>query len=90
MDLRVSDDLWATSMLPEGLFERWRVRDGQRVEAGDVLAEVLIEGALHEIIAPCAAWVMQRVGAGDIIEPGSLLAQLQDQERLGKTPLGHL
>ena len=82
MELRVADDLWAASMLPEGTFERWRVMDGQRVETGEVVAEIMVEGALHEITAPSAGRLAQAVRAGDIIEPGTLLAQLQDLDCL--------
>lgn len=78
MDLRVADDLWAASLSPEGIFERWRVEDGQRVDSGDVVAEIMIEGARHEITSPSAGRLAQSVRAGDIIEPGSLLAVLQD------------
>ena len=52
MDIRVSEELWATAMAPEGLLERWRVADGAPVRRGEAIAEVRIEECLHDIVAP--------------------------------------
>ena len=52
LDLKVPDDLWATSTLPEGVLERWLVPDSTAVRAGDRVATVRIEDALHEVMAP--------------------------------------
>jgi len=78
--IRIPDDLWATSMMPEGLLERWRASDGQKVEAGQVVAEVTIEDATHDIVAPAAGRLVHKVTSGTVIEPGSLLAELDDLE----------
>ena len=37
--VRVADDLWATSMLPEGVLERWLVADGAAVEVRPLWTE---------------------------------------------------
>jgi pyruvate/2-oxoglutarate dehydrogenase complex dihydrolipoamide acyltransferase (E2) component len=63
-------------MLPEGLVERWLVTDGAQVQAGQVLAEVRVEDALHEIAAPASGRVSIVSRENCIIEPGSLLAQV--------------
>ena len=34
-EIKVDSALWATSMLPEGVVERWLVVDGATVAAGD-------------------------------------------------------
>ena len=47
--IRVEPDLWATSLLPEGMIEKWLLPDGAFVEAGESVAALRIEGALHEI-----------------------------------------
>ena len=41
-DVRVSEDLWSTSILPEGILERWLVEDGARVQVGEAVAAVRI------------------------------------------------
>ena len=77
LDIRIADNLWATSLLPEGRLERWRVEDGQIVRLGEVLAEVRLEDALHDILSPAAGRARRIAGVGDVIEPGSLLARLE-------------
>lgn len=51
-NVAVSPDLWATNVLPEGIIEQWLSPDGGRVEAGDPIATVRIEDALHDLVAP--------------------------------------
>jgi len=51
-NIRVDEALWGSSMLPEGLVERWFVPDGVMVALGDRIVEIRVEGALHEITAP--------------------------------------
>jgi pyruvate/2-oxoglutarate dehydrogenase complex dihydrolipoamide acyltransferase (E2) component len=75
-DVRVADDLWSTSMLPEGLVERWLVADGALVRAGQPLVELRVEDALHKIAAPASGTFAIVTGVNAVIEPGSLLAQL--------------
>ena len=75
-DIRIADNLWASNMLPEGLFERWRVAEGASVGRGEVVAEIRVEDALHEVVAPTAGRLLQLTGPGAIIEPGSLIARL--------------
>ena len=53
-DIRVDEALWASSMLPEGIVERWFITDGATVAVGDLMAEIRIEDALHEITAPAS------------------------------------
>jgi pyruvate/2-oxoglutarate dehydrogenase complex dihydrolipoamide acyltransferase (E2) component len=76
VDISVDEALWASSMLPEGIVERWFVADGTSVAAGDRIAEIRIEGALHEIIAPANCRLVILVDANAVVEPGSLLARL--------------
>ncbi len=77
-DIKVDEALWATSMLPEGIVERWFIASGAAIKVGERIAEVRIEDALHEIVAPAAgrATIVATVNA--IIEPGSVLAMLDD------------
>jgi pyruvate/2-oxoglutarate dehydrogenase complex dihydrolipoamide acyltransferase (E2) component len=74
--VRVADDLWATSMLPEGVLERWLVADGAAVEAAQALAAIRVEDVLHEIPAPASGLVAILSNANCIIEPGALLARI--------------
>jgi pyruvate/2-oxoglutarate dehydrogenase complex dihydrolipoamide acyltransferase (E2) component len=79
-DIKVDEALWASSMLPEGIVERWFIVDGAIVAAGDLMAEVRIEDTLHEITAPASGRLPIIAAANTIVEPGSLLARLAVDE----------
>jgi pyruvate/2-oxoglutarate dehydrogenase complex dihydrolipoamide acyltransferase (E2) component len=75
-DIKVDETLWAASVMQEGIVERWLVADGAGVAAGDRIAEIRIEDALHDIIAPEDGRLTIISVENAVIEPGSLLAQL--------------
>ncbi len=79
IDIRVSDALWRSSMMPEGVLVRWRREDGAVVAAGDPLAEISVEDSLHEITAPAAGRFRKSAARHDVIEPGSLLGQIEPE-----------
>ncbi len=81
MDIRISEELWASAMAPQGLLERWRVTDGAQVRRGDCLAEVRIEDALHEIVAPDDGQIVRLTSDGGFIEPGTAIARLEVRGR---------
>ena len=75
-DIKVDEALWASSMLPEGIVERWFITSGTRIKAGERIAEVRIEDALHDIIAPANGRATIVAAANAVVEPGSILATL--------------
>lgn len=75
-DIRVDEGLWASSLMPEGLVERWFVADGVVVATGERIAEVRIEDALHDIVAPAEGRLSIVAAAHAVVEPGSLLARV--------------
>ncbi len=77
MDIKVAEALWASSVLPEGIVELWLVSDGAIVRSGDPLVKVRIEDALHEITAPIHGRLTIRAIINDVIEPGSVLGQVE-------------
>jgi pyruvate/2-oxoglutarate dehydrogenase complex dihydrolipoamide acyltransferase (E2) component len=79
-NIRVDGALWASSMLPEGIFEKWLVADGAVVAAGDPLAEVRIEEGLHEILSPSGGRLTTIAAQNDVIEPGCLVATVRTIE----------
>lgn len=76
LDLKVPDNLWASTILPEGVLERWLVSDGAAVRKGDPIATIRIEQALHEVTAPAQGRLSITIGENNVIEPGTLLARL--------------
>lgn len=77
-DIKVDETLWASSMLPEGVVERWFIANGATIGTGERIAEVRIEDALHEIIAPASGRATIVAAMKSVIEPGSILATLDD------------
>jgi hypothetical protein len=77
--IKVDEALWASSMLPEGILERWFIDSGDAIEAGERIAEIRIEDALHEIVAPATGRATIVATANAVIEPGSILATLELQ-----------
>ncbi len=76
--IRINADeaLWRNSMLPEGILERWLVADGETAQAGHAVAQLRIEGALHDIVAPATGRLAIATPELAVIEPGFLLATL--------------
>ncbi len=75
-DMIVAADLWSTSLLPEGILERWRIADGAIVRAGQVVAEVRIGESLHELMAPTDGYLSFAARPNDLVEPGSIIGSL--------------
>jgi pyruvate/2-oxoglutarate dehydrogenase complex dihydrolipoamide acyltransferase (E2) component len=71
--ISVAPELWATSILPEGILERWVFADGRPVEIGDPVAVVRIESALHDILAPTKGHLRIDCNANAVVEPGSVI-----------------
>lgn len=77
--IKVDEALWASSMLPEGVVERWFITSGDMVRAGERIAEVRVEDALHEIVTPADGRATIVAAANAVIEPGSILATLEQR-----------
>jgi pyruvate/2-oxoglutarate dehydrogenase complex dihydrolipoamide acyltransferase (E2) component len=74
--INADEALWRNNMLPEGVLERWLVADGAIASAGHAVAQVRIEGALHDIVAPATGRLTIAAAKLAVIEPGFLLATL--------------
>jgi pyruvate/2-oxoglutarate dehydrogenase complex dihydrolipoamide acyltransferase (E2) component len=74
--IEVKPDLWATSMLPEGILERWLRPEGSQVEAGDPVAAIRIEDALHELMAPARGRLYTELKVDSVIEPGAVIGRI--------------
>jgi hypothetical protein len=66
----------ALCMLPEGILERWLVADGETAHEEHALAQVRIEGPLHDVVAPVTGRLTISAPRLAVIEPGFLLATL--------------
>jgi len=74
--INLDEALWQNSMLPEGILERWLVDNGTKVTAGERIAEVRIESALHEIMAPAAGILAILAEQNTVVEPGTTVGRV--------------
>jgi pyruvate/2-oxoglutarate dehydrogenase complex dihydrolipoamide acyltransferase (E2) component len=74
--IAVTPDLWAASVLPQALIERWLLPDGTVVEAGDPVANISVEDALHEIMAPARGRLSIELKANSVVEPGTTIGRV--------------
>lgn len=74
--VRIDEALWENAMAPEGILSRWTTEDGAVVQRGAHVADVLIEGASHEIMAPAAGRLRHDVEALYVIEPGTVIGRI--------------
>ncbi len=74
--IKVAPELWASSMLPEGIVERWLMPDGAYVETGEPVAAVRIEDALHEVLAPATGWLSADVKVNAVVDPGATIGHI--------------
>ena len=79
-DIKAAETLWASSMLPEGILEKWLVADGAVVATGDPVVEIRIEQGLHMILATASGRLTALAAEDDIIEPGAVLATVDTVE----------
>ncbi len=74
--VRIEEALWSGTMAPEGVLTEWSAPNGALVERGAHIADVLIEGARHEIMAPSAGRLRHEVEKLYVIEPGAVIGRI--------------
>jgi pyruvate/2-oxoglutarate dehydrogenase complex dihydrolipoamide acyltransferase (E2) component len=68
-------------MLPEGVLERWFLAEGAVVEAGEPLAAIRIEDALHNITAPASGRLTETAAVNSVVDPGTSIGRIELVER---------
>ena len=76
IDIRVPPELWSSSIMPEGMVEKWLQQDGSRVKAGSPIAAIRIEGMLHEVMAPSTGMLKCASKVNSVIDPGCVIGQI--------------
>mgnify|MGYP000853830728 CR=1 FL=1 len=80
IDIVIEDSVWAdVEEGTEALLQEWLVREGDRVEAGQVLGVAELVKTSHEIFAPSAGTVVAlQVAEQATFGRGAVLAKLED------------
>lgn len=55
--------------IPEGRVLRWRVNEGDQVQAGDVLCDVTDGERISEVVSPCDGWLELKMVVEDQVVP---------------------
>lgn len=74
--IRADAELWNTSLMPEGIIEKWLVPNGAFVEIGDPVVTLRVEDALHELVAPTDGWIAINAKTNSVIEPGAVVGHI--------------
>ena len=75
-NISIAPELWASSIFPEGILEKWLAQNGTVVKAGAPVASVRIEDALHELIAPTGGRLTADMMAGSVVDPGTIIGRI--------------
>lgn len=73
-EVRIPDDSWDDDS--EGAISAWLYDDGDRVEAGAVIAEVMNEKVASELVAPVSGALAILAAAEAPVRKGQLVARI--------------
>ena len=73
-EVRIPDDLWDDDS--EGAISAWLYEDGDRVEAGAVIAEVMNEKVASELQAPVSGALAILTEAEEPVRKGQIVARI--------------
>ena len=78
VDIAVPEQLWDTTKVPEGIVANWFIRDGNAVEAGATIAELMVEKTTYEISAPASGRLRILVPKDGVVRPGSIVGRIEE------------
>ncbi len=73
-DITVPGDLWDTE--DEGVILTWIYASGATVEKGNVLAELMVEKAQLEIVAPASGKLTILAPADTVVRKGTVIGKI--------------
>lgn len=76
IQLIVTPDFWVSRIYPEGMLERWLVKNGEKVTLDQPVAELRIEGEKITVKSPAAGKLVIEAHNNGIIEPGSVIGHI--------------
>ncbi|WP_435104119.1 lipoyl domain-containing protein [Arhodomonas sp. AD133] len=74
-EIKVPTDLWEDDN--EAVITSWLVDDGAEVAAGDLVAEIMVEKAQHEITAPASGTIRLGKEADEVVAKGDVIAVIE-------------
>ena len=75
--VRIDEALWSGAMAPEAVLLEWASPNGAKVDKGARVAEVMVEGCRHEIMAPATGRLKHEVEPLCVLEPGDSIGHIE-------------
>jgi hypothetical protein len=75
--VRIDESLWSGAMSPQAVLLQWAAPDGLHVAKGAHIAEVMVEGCRHEIMAPASGLLRHEVEPLYVLEPGDSIGRIE-------------
>ena len=72
----IPENLWVPHSDEEAVLLGWLAQDGASVEAGEVIAEIMVEKVTMDIEAPASGRLVIVTPVGAPIRPGAVLATI--------------
>jgi pyruvate/2-oxoglutarate dehydrogenase complex dihydrolipoamide acyltransferase (E2) component len=76
IEVRIPDGLWDTSVVAEGVVSTWFFDEGAEVEAGSVVAVIMVEKSEYDIEAPASGKLHITTQPDAPVTPGSVIAEI--------------
>lgn len=76
IEVRIPDGLWDTSTVAEGVVSTWFFDEGAEVEAGSVVAVIMVEKSEFDIEAPTSGKLHITAQADEPVTPGRVIAEI--------------
>ena len=73
-DIVIAENLWDEG---EAAISAWLYQDGDRVAAGAIVAELMVEKSTMEIIAPASGTLRILVAAEEPVAKGQIVARIK-------------
>lgn len=75
--MHVPEGLWDTNTVPEGVVSTWYFDEGASIEAGSVIAVIMVEKTEYDIEAPVSGKLHILIETNGVVTPGSLIGQIE-------------
>ncbi len=74
MDIKIPEDCWEEDA--EGVISSWLYSSGDTVDAGAVVAEIMVEKVMHEIEAPISGTLVHSVAEEETVSKGTVIGRI--------------
>jgi hypothetical protein len=75
--IRIDEALWSGATSPQAVLLEWAAPNRALVDQGLRVAEVMIEGCRHAIMAPATGRLMHGIEPLAVLEPGDVIGRIE-------------